>query len=83
MKAIITRANEYGEFPQVGTTDRIVVSHYKTSIGVHKFARKYAGMRADGVTPRSYRIEFFHDKNFGEREPFAVQYSYKSEIKSR
>jgi hypothetical protein len=65
MKAIISRANERGYLPQVGTTDRTVVSHYKTKDGIRRYARKYA-------QGREYRIEFFHDSQF-YAEPFSTE----------
>jgi hypothetical protein len=65
MKAIISRASINGHFPNVGTTDRTVVSHYKTKQGIRKFAKQYA-------VGRAYRIEFFHPEQF-YCEPFAVE----------
>ena len=65
MKAIISRQSANGLIPNVGTSDRIVVSHYKTKDGVRRFAKKYAAGRA-------YRIEFFLDEKF-YCEPFAVE----------
>jgi hypothetical protein len=65
MKAIISRASINGHFPNVGTTDRTVVSHNKTKQGIRRYARMYAkGM--------AYRIEFFHAEKF-YCEPFAVE----------
>lgn len=65
MKAIISRQAANGLIPNVGTTDRTVVSHYKTKQGIRRYARMYAKSKA-------YRIEFFHDEKF-YCEPFAVE----------
>jgi len=65
MKAIISRASINGVFPNVGTSNRVLVSHYRTKNGVRRFARKYA-------VGFQYRIEFFHSENFYGM-PFAVE----------
>lgn len=67
MKAIISRQAANGLIPNVGTSDRTVVSHYKTKEGIRRFAKKYAGQ-----TGRAYRIEYYHDEKF-YCEPFAVE----------
>jgi len=64
VKAIISRANSCGAIAEVGTTDRTVVSHYKTSGGVVRYARKYA-------QGKPFRVEFFHDEKF-YAEPYMV-----------
>lgn len=67
MKAIISRQDSNGRIPEVGTTDRTVVSHYKTLQGVRRYARKYANGKL-------YRIEFFKDECF-YGDPFRVEHS--------
>jgi hypothetical protein len=72
MVAIITRANSYGEFDAVGTTNRIIVRGLRTYRGVHARARLFASGGA-------YKIEFYHDGRF-YGDPFSVQYSHKQEF---
>ena len=57
MKAIISRGTATGLPAEVGTSDRTVVSHYKTQDGVVRFAKKSA-------QGKPWRIEFFHDDQF-------------------
>ena len=71
MKAIISRETAQGQIAEVGTTNRTVVSHYKTLQGVRKYAKQYAG-------DRQYRIEFFYDDSFYSA-PFRVEWSNTSE----
>ncbi len=57
MKAIISRTNSVGAIAEVGTSDRTIVSHYKTHNGVMRYARKYA-------QGKTFRVQFFHDSEF-------------------
>ena len=59
MKAIISR-HVNGSFAEVGMSNRVLVSHYKTREGVRRFAKKYAA----NSPSRLYRIEYFTDENF-------------------
>ena len=65
MKAIISRASASGQIATVGTTDRTLVDHYKTTTGVRRYALQYA-------KGKPFRIEFFHDDKF-YGEPFRVE----------
>ena len=69
MKAIISRTTlTYPhEFPEVGTSDRMVVSTFRTERGVLACARAYAG-------GRSFRVEFFHAGRF-YGEPYKILFS--------
>ena len=67
MKAIISRETESGAMAEVGTTNRTVVSHYKTVADIRRFAEKYAA-------GKRFRIEIFTDNNF-YGEPFHVEHS--------
>ena len=64
MKALISREGSQGKIAEVGTSNRTVVSHYKTQRVVMRFASKYA-------QGKSYRVEFFHDGQF-YNTPFEV-----------
>jgi hypothetical protein len=55
MKAIVSRTVN-GTFPEVGTSDRMLVSDLKTEQGVIKRARHYA-------QGKTFRVEFFHSDN--------------------
>ena len=63
MKAIISRAVN-DSFPEVGTTNRMIVSGLKTQAGVMRRAKQYAQGKA-------FRVEFFTDDNF-YGEPYRV-----------
>lgn len=57
MKAIVSRAKPDGTIPEVGMSDRMLVSDLTTERGVIRRAKQYAkGKRV--------RIEFFTDHNF-------------------
>jgi len=63
MKAIVSRAVN-GAFPEVGTSDRMIVSNLKTHHGVMRRARRYA-------QGKPFRVEFFTDEGF-YGEPYRV-----------
>ena len=54
MKAIISRQDSAGRIVEVGTNNRILVTRFKTTNGVMRYANEYAG----GLP---HRVEFFHD----------------------
>lgn len=57
MKAIISRAREDGSIPEVGMSNRMLVSDLLTERGVIRRAKQYANGKA-------FRVEFFTDQNF-------------------
>lgn len=57
MKAIISRARADGSIPEVGTSDRMLVSDLTTERGVLRRAMRYAN-------GKRFRVEFFTDHNF-------------------
>ena len=66
MKAIISRADESGNIPEVGAMNRIVVTR-KSIAGIRKYAKVYA----DG---RPHRIEFYTESDWlYHRETFQVE----------
>ena len=79
MKAIISVATDPTSYPEVGMTDRTIVSRYKTIEGVERYARSFAGMIARGkgnshgpiMGTAYYRIEIFSDSGI-YNDPYLV-----------
>jgi hypothetical protein len=63
MKILITRADDRGQFPAVGTDNRWLFTDICSERGAIDRAIPYSNGRA-------YRIEFFHDEHFYNEEPF-------------
>lgn len=54
MQALITRADERGEFDEIGMRNRFIILHAGTGKRVVRRAREYAGGRA-------FRIEWYSE----------------------
>lgn len=67
MIAIISRADEFGRIPEVGTSNRILVRHYKTASGIRRFARKYS-------IGRSFCIEYFNCIQMRYTKPLSTEW---------
>lgn len=57
MKAIVSRQTSYGTIPEVGMSDRMLISDLTTERGVIRRAKQYA-------QGKPFRIEFFHSDRF-------------------